>query len=264
MKELDEIKIVSLYTNNISVSKIADELNVDRTTIYNRLKKLDIYSGKRHRKYLINENYFESIDTQNKAYWLGFLMADGYNSGKYIRIDIKDEGHLDKFRNEVYINNDMPVRTKVNDSGLIYYLTIQDSKFVSDCEKHGIVKNKSFITKYPNIHSEYDRDFIRGLFDGDGCLTYSMRGNYRKYTFSIVGSKDLMNEVKKKLSKLEVNIGFRKTKTIYEIYISGNRQVIKVLDWLYFDNKTSMCRKEEKYKDLVYWDLNKSKKVKYE
>jgi hypothetical protein len=73
-----------------------------------------------------------------------------------------------------------------------------------------------------------------------------------------------MNEVKKKLSKLEVNIGFRKTKTIYEIYISGNRQVIKVLDWLYFDNKTSMCRKEEKYKDLVYWDLNKSKKVKYE
>ncbi len=258
MKELDEIKIVSLYTNNISVSKIADELNVDRTTIYNRLKKLGIYSGKRHRKYLINENYFESIDKQNKAYWLGFLMADGYNSGKYIRVDIQDEGHLEKLRNEIFINNDMPVRTKINkiNNKIIYYLTIQNKKIVNDCEKLGIVKRKSFITKYPNISEKYNKDFIRGLFDGDGCLTYSMRGNYRGYKFSIVGNEELILEVRNRLLKLNIYIGFRKNKSIYELSVKGNRQIIKLLNWLYLDSDTSMNRKEEKYQDMIKWDLD--------
>lgn len=262
MKDLDENKIVSLYNNNVSVYKIAEELGVDNGTIYNRLKKLGFNTSKRHRMYLINDDYFENINNQNKAYWIGFLMADGYNSGKYIRADIQDEGHLEKLRNEIFIKNDMPVRTKINkiNNKVIYYLTIQNKKIVNDCEKLGIVKRKSFITKYPNISEKYDKDFIRGLFDGDGCLTYSMRGNYRGYKFSIVGNEELILEVRNRLLKLNIYIGFRKNKSIYELSVKGNRQIIKLLNWLYLDSDTSMNRKEEKYQDMIKWDLNKGRK----
>lgn len=143
MKDLDENKIISLYKANISAYKIAKELGVDVGTIYSRLKKLDVYTGKRYRKYLINNNYFENINNQNKAYWVGFLMADGYNSGKFIRIDIQDKGHLDILRNEIYLNKDMPVRVKMSKTNKeVYYLTIQDKKIVEDCETLGIVKKK--------------------------------------------------------------------------------------------------------------------------
>ena len=251
MKELDEDKIKFMHSNNFSALDISNELNVDVGTVYNRLKKLGIYT-KRHRKYILNEKYFENIDSQNKAYWLGFLMADGYNSGKFIRVDIQDGDHLEKFRDDVYPNKDMPVRTKLSATNKsVYYLTIQNSKFVSDCEKFGIVMNKSHIAKYPDINTDMDKHFIRGLFDGDGCLSYTMDGNYRRYTFSIVGSNDIISKVRNKLLLIGVNIGFRKTKSIYELHIRGNRQIIKVLDWLYCDSNIYLERKFKKYDDMI-------------
>jgi hypothetical protein len=254
MKELDENKIRFMHANNFSASEISTEMNVDVGTVYNRLKKLGIYT-KRHRKYILNEKYFENIDSENKAYWLGFLMADGYNSGKFIRVDIQDIGHLEKFRDDIYPNKDMPVRTKISPTNkCVYYLTIQDSKFVKDCEKLGVLNKKSHIAKYPNIDKEMDKHFIRGLFDGDGCLSYSMDGKYRRYNFSIVGSKDIISEVRNKLLLIGVNIGFRKTKSIYELHIRGNRQIIKVLNWLYVDSSTFLERKFRKYDDMITWD----------
>jgi len=254
MKKLDENKIRYMHAKNFSALKISTEMNVDVGTIYNRLKKMGIYT-KRHRKYILNEQYFEKIDSENKAYWLGFLMADGYNSGKFIRVDIQDIGHLEKLRDDIYPNKDMPVRTKISSTNkCVYYLTIQDSKFVNDCEKLGLVNKKSHIAKYPNIDLSMDNHFIRGLFDGDGCLSYTMDGNYRRYTFSICGSRDIISEVRNKLLLIGVNIGFRITRSIYELHIRGNRQIIKVLDWLYDDSSIFLERKFRKYDDMITWD----------
>lgn len=83
-----------------------------------------------------------------------------------------------------------------------------------------------------------------------------MDGNYRRYTFTIVGSYELMNSIRNILLNLNINIGFRKAKSIYEIYIRGNRQIIILLEWLY-DATVYMNRKFKKYKDMIEWDLNK-------
>jgi DNA-binding transcriptional regulator WhiA len=107
------------------------------------------------------------------------------------------------------------------------------------------------IVSYPSIDSEYDRFFIKGVFDGDGCLTYSMDKNYRRYTFSIVGSYDLMKTLQLILSKNNVNIKFRKMKSIYSVYLRGNRQIIRILDWLYNETITHLDRKYEKYQDML-------------
>lgn len=259
-KEIDEKEIIRLYTEeNFSASKIGRLFNVDVATITNRLKSNNIEVKKTFRKYLIRNDYFEVIDSEDKAYWLGFLIADGYNSGNLIRVDIQDEGHLEKLRDRIYINCDMPVRKKKNiaNGKDIFYLTIQDKKILSDVECLGLVKRKSMIVSYPNIDSKFDRFFIKGIFDGDGCLTYSMDGNYRRYTFSIVGSYDLMKTLQSILSKNDVNIKFRKMKSIYSVYIRGNRQIIKILDWLYNETTTHLDRKYEKYQDMLNYYKNK-------
>jgi DNA-binding transcriptional regulator WhiA len=113
------------------------------------------------------------------------------------------------------------------------------------------------IVSYPNINSKFDRFFIKGIFDGDGCLTYSMDKNYRRYTFSIVGSYDLMKTLQLILSKNNVNIKFRKMKSIYSVYLRGNRQIIRILDWLYNETITHLDRKYEKYQDMLNYYKNK-------
>jgi intein-encoded DNA endonuclease-like protein len=261
-KILDEKEIIRLYLDNYSANQIAKKIGVDPCTIVKRLRDNGIEVRKSHNKYKVNENYFDIIDNENKAYWLGFLMADGYNSGKFIRVDIQDEGHLDKLRDEIYPNKDMPVRKKLSHTNKnVFYLTIQNSKFVSDCERHGIVRTKSHITKYPNIEKDFDRHFIRGLFDGDGSLSYLYQTkNYRKYNFSIVGSNQLMKEVREKILSIGVNVGFGTCKSIYRIYITGNRQISRLLDWLYNDSIVYMDRKFEKYDDMINWDGTKRDK----
>jgi DNA-binding transcriptional regulator WhiA len=255
MKNINESELVELYNKNYSANKIAKIYGVDTRTITSKLRKLGVEVRKVHQKYAINSDYFENIDSSNKSYWLGFLMADGYNSGKFIRVDIQDGGHLEKLRDEVFINGDMPVRIKNSPTNKhVYYLTIQNDKIVKDCEKLGIVRSKSFITEYPNIPSEFDRDFIRGLFDGDGSLSFSMDGNYRRYRFSIVGSEKLIQSVKDKLLKLNINLKIRKTKSIFEVYICGNRQIIKMLNYLYDNSSIYLERKYQKYDELITWD----------
>ncbi len=259
-KLLDNEKIELMYNSNVSVKIIANELRVDIGTIYSRLKELNLYMGRYH-KYSLNRNFFETIDTEKSAYWFGFLMADGYNSGNFIRIDIQDEFHLEKFRNEIYTNQDKPIKIKLSATGKnVYYLAINDKKFISDCERFGLVKNKSLIAEYPNIDPNMDKHFIRGLFDGDGCLTYTMDKNYRRYTFSIVGSYNMILSVKEKLLNIGIYVGFRKTKSIYELHIRGNRQIIKILDWLYDDSTIYLDRKYIKYNDMIIWDGHKREK----
>lgn len=137
------------------------EFCLSQYKILSILKKNNI-KIKKHRKYLINEDFFNNIDTPEKAYWLGFLMADGYNSGKYIRIDIQDEGHLEKLRNLIFININFVIFCSywhiINKT--IYYLTFQSPILTKSLESFGIIQRKSLVSKYPNINSTLKSDLV--------------------------------------------------------------------------------------------------------
>lgn len=68
---------------------------------------------------------------------------------------------------------------------------------------------------------------------------------------------DIINSIRDKILPIGVNVGFRKTKTIFELYIRGNRQIIKVLDWLYDGSNVHLDRKYKKYKDMLNYYKNK-------
>lgn len=78
-KEIQE-QVIQAYLNNISLREIEKQFNVTRPTVSKFLenKGIKTQKGNHYRKYFHNENYFENIDSEEKAYWLGFIFADGY------------------------------------------------------------------------------------------------------------------------------------------------------------------------------------------
>lgn len=201
---MEEIKwlheAIELYKEGKSFLYIGKQLNVDRKKVSKVLNANGYktqYSFEEHngikrekkiwRKYQFNENYFETIDTEEKAYWLGFLYADGYvNSQKTsfeLRVKESDYSHLQKFLN--CIEGNMPIRpTKKKIKNKIYLgwsIQVNSEKFKNDLIKQGCVENKSLIIKFPTeeqVPNHLIHHFIRGYIDGDG--SYVLKKNVYK------------------------------------------------------------------------------------
>ena len=211
------------------------------------------------RKYTINEKYFEQIDTQEKAYILGFLYADGYNCENKGRVKItlakKDEEILHKFKDCLETNR--PLYSIKNKDGLYEELIFVNIKISDDLRKLGVVQRKTHILTFPTfLQDELIRHFIRGYFDGDGCLTGSLIGinkTYFSWRVSIVGTTNFLVKLDEILNE-EININKNPFRTSHkesphiqslEIYRKGD--VIKFLDWMYEDSKIHLDRKYKYY-----------------
>jgi hypothetical protein len=213
------------------------------------------------KKYRYNCSLFESVNTEAEAYWLGFLIADGCNLGKFIRIDIKDEGHLEKLRDFIFTDKDKPIKIRDLGFGPVYYLSMNNEKLVRNLNAQGLVPNKSKIVQFPKIPEVLYHHFIRGVFDGDGSLNYSeelsVPSRYKRYTFSIVGAGDLISRINQILNDTGLRCIKRKHKMIFETYCRGNRQILEVMKYLYKDATIYLDRKYGKYKEFENYCLTR-------
>lgn len=155
-----------------------------------------------------NENYFEKIDTQEKAYFLGFIFADGcvifdpirYRYKLTVKIHSKDKHILNSLISS--IDGEMMVwenETKFSQ------VTLSGKKIVSDLIKLGATPNKTFDLQYPIIDENLEKHFLRGYFDGDGCIRVrtDRRGNTKLGDLRIVGgSSDMLNMINNRMNFL--------------------------------------------------------------
>lgn len=155
-----------------------------------------------------NENYFEKIDTQEKAYFLGFIFADGcvisdpirYRYKLTIKIHSKDKHILNSLISS--IDGEMMVwenKTKFSQ------VTLSGKKIVSDLIKLGATPNKTFDLQYPIIDENLEKHFLRGYFDGDGCIRVrtDRRDNTKLGDLRIVGgSADMLNMINNRMNFL--------------------------------------------------------------
>jgi len=144
-----------------------------------------------------NSNYFQNIDDENKAYWLGFIAADGSLNkngiSMQIGLSIKDKNHLIKmgkiFDKEVvdYVSK------RHNKSHKACRLCVSSKTNWNNLNRLGVNVNKTFEKEnnlFKNIPQKHVRHFIRGYFDGDGCI-YVSKDRKNICTFSMVGSRIL-------------------------------------------------------------------------
>jgi len=205
------------YQNAVSISK---ELNIP----YSQIRKCFVRNKWEFRNSgrtnLFNENIFDSIDTEEKAYWLGFLFGDVYNNGKGIELCLmrEDKYHLEKFLEFIdAINVRVEDRIiKLNEKEFPASRITLTSQHLSDTLTNlGCVKKKSLIVRYPNIDPKFDGSFIGGYFDANGCISnYKNSVNMGIYS----GSIKMLEDIK---YVLEIKNNIIHTSKMYKRYEKG-------------------------------------------
>lgn len=220
------------------------------------------------RIYNVNDNYFNQIDTPNKAYILGFLYADGYNSsstrGMIIRIKDIDVDILYKIKNE--INSEAPI-TPVDDE-LEYKgkkvkrhhmnLSVYNKQIHEDLEKWGVYSyDKTFRITFPFwLSNDLKWHFIRGYFDGDGCF-YEYKNKDRALVTIMSSAKfsdelcDFLNDNEIKCTSTFASNASEKNKIVK---FSSKKAVKRFFDFIYKDAEIYLDRKYNKVKK--YYELH--------
>lgn len=250
--------------------ELAEKFGVSKSYIKKIWKKNGL-SGKRNKPYtyVFDENYFESIDSKDKAYFLGLLATDGCvykrknGIGQHI-IKLSLVGDLEiieEFKKHLKSNNKITKMSNKNKSDFIYTLAIVSDKMAEDLRKYGIVTNKTDKTKFPNIDNEFIPHFIRGVLDGDGSIykTIQPKNKLKKYryTINIVGTYKLLNRIAVCLKMYSINSTiYRDNKNysfpLYTLKIQRQEDMLKFIDLIYKDcDNLYIKRKKDKADELV-------------
>ncbi|MEG1870572.1 MAG: helix-turn-helix domain-containing protein [Peptostreptococcaceae bacterium] len=253
---ISKTEIEELYIKHHNLRKIGEIYNTSPQTV-SRL--MDYYEIKRtintgNKKHFFNEDYFNNIDDGNKAYWLGFIMADGCvykgtNDTLRLQINLKydDMSHLQKFQSS--IGSDYSIQRKEVNNSVVAILKINSTKMCKDLIRHGVTERKSLTCTFPKISTSLYSHFIRGYFDGDGCIYMSINGRFRK-EFSIVGNNNMISSISEILKVNKYNLKGREY--LAEIKTSNNDSIFRIHDYLYSDANIFLKRKKKCYDILIY------------
>lgn len=194
--------------------------------------------------------FFDAIDTEEKAYWLGFLFADGaitqhkHSYNVELSLKLGDKKHVEKFAKAVkkdYVNSNSTYRCRC----------ILGSKHMFEVlSSYGCTPRKSLTLKFPDITMfKYDhliRHFIRGYIDGDGCLSFSDKNHTTAYV-SILGTEDFLNGIQKiygSNKKLHLN---NKNNNVTKVLSFSGKKAFDFINYLYKDSTIYLDRKYKKY-----------------
>lgn len=253
-------RIIKLYLNKCTQKKICYDLLVSEMGIKKTLRrnkiKMRSYS-ECNRKYSLNEHYFDVVDTQNKAYILGLLYADGCNHIGHHSVTLSlqecDKDVVKFVKDE--LEYDGPIRlvelNKKNPKYKNQYTLCINSEYLSArLEELGVINAKSLKLTFPEwLQDDMLPHFIRGYFDGDGCVWYDNKRN--KCTTQTVGTRDFCNKLSSILSSFNCKHSIKHPKICHDntviVQTGGNKSSLAFLSWIYQDAEFYMDRKYQKY-----------------
>ena len=266
---LDNIKIIKeKYLEGETIEEITDKYFKDKYCsgeINMVLRKLGI-TRPNGTQAKINHDYFENIDSEHKAYWLGFIYADGsitkkvYEKGSYtyrLRMELMFEDKYILEQMALDLESDLKPKEYYNDASHFEgynkpkhtaYIMFSSKKMGEDLVKLGVVPNKTLILKsLPSIPDNLMKHFIRGYFDGDGSV-YLTKDNTIKTAF--YGTHDFINSIQDFLIK-ELGLTKKKITDQKEANVSfvgmAKQESEKLYHYMYDEATIFLNRKYEKY-----------------
>lgn len=266
----DQQKIIKLYNQGYGLNYISKQMGkvfcadkVRRVLKDNNIRLRDFKEAIKIkpedevdlRKYKINDDYI--FESHNGAWLLGLLASDGYlpdTRGARNRVVLslarKDEEVLYRIKEELEYTG--PIYQYTSNGFPVSSLTFNSKKIRNNLEKYGIVNNKTFkIKSLPyDLPQEYMIDYIRGYFDGDGCI----HGGRRKkvYMSLVSASKDFLEGVATYLSET-YNLPFAKVVKDHN-YFSINYYKASTLflgNLFYNHDYLALKRKQEHYFEIL-------------
>ena len=244
-----------MYIKGKTVQEISKVVGRGDITIRTWLRKLNIYDPKRDKNLCdyTNLDFFHNIDTEEKAYWLGFIYDDGcISKGDRLSINLSklDSLHLQKLAN--IFNKRLYILKNYND----VILTVYSKDLCYDLFCCGINKLKTYeetTTVLNSFSQNLIRHFIRGYFDGDGSVGWQ-NDNKRLCYFCFVGSNDFLVKAQKIMEHFipdltKVKIGM--ANVIPRLNYSSHSNMISIYNWLYCDSTIFLERKKNKFEEIL-------------
>lgn len=230
-------------------SEICKKYKCKLNSLSARIQRCKIPYPKRYDSF--NEKYFDKW-SPNMAYILGFITADGNIKKKrpYISIELnpKDEHILQEILNEIYPDGKIYRSSKYNKKrNMIYYASsiVLYSQYMKDkLKEYSVFPNKTGKHQINfKIPKKYQRDYVRGFFDGDGSVSIQ-RGNSYKSTFCCQSGKFL-----KKLHKMIGSLGRLYLDTQQNLWTISchHKDSIRLRNYMYYNDCMCLTRKKEKF-----------------
>lgn len=261
----EELKqeIIKYYLSQpMTMKQIEDKYELSHPTITKILKDVPKYTKAKLNNPNMKEHFFQEINEEAKAYFLGLLISDGNvfkdNTGRQasisITLDLKDEYMLEKFKEVLQAN------TSVGHDGRgCGQIAVRSNIMAEDLAKYGVVPRKSYNTYLPLISKEMMPHLIRGIFDGDGSIMAkpnpSNDGHNRfLHSISFCGTHQLMEDISNYILE---NLGIKTTvydykdRNLSELKIQNIDNIAKFGYWIYRNSTIFLNRKKDIFNDFL-------------
>ena len=245
---IPEQEVITRYKNGESCQVIADSFKVTFHTISNILEKNNIARDNKYKNINLNENYFEKIDSSDKAYFLGFMLTDGNISlnENTIRLSLssKDEEILNIFKEKTGNENKICIREDEKHSERTFQL--RSKKWKDDLAKYGVVPQKTSISEMPVLSTDMMPHLIRGMIDGDGWISFN------SHQIGFCGNEKTVNQLKdylvKTLNVYDVKV-IHASENLWQITWASQKDIEKIGNYIY-QNKDN-CFLSRKYNNFL-------------
>ena len=246
---LTQSQIDTITSNNYTKSQIKEYLGISFPTVDVVCSKYGITPSRDQRKYKPNDNYFKTWSNE-MAYFLGLIVADGHVSHKrnILMINLKKTDHhiIENLKNA--LEYDGPIYTiNKKDGQPQSALTVTSKEIAKDLAAMGLSGNKTYDFDWiKGMPDEYVSHFIRGVFDGDGCVYINVdKGGFAA---TIVGTYILTQNIKEHYESFsKKKCGYlNKRGAVQYLEYNGRYNALAFLDWIYTDS-TQSTRLERKY-----------------
>lgn len=232
--------------------------NISYTWIYKFMHKTNqMFYTDHGRKNKLNKTYFNKIDNEHKAYWLGFIFADGSltKSNSYdktpnrlqFNLSQKDKNTLEKIlidlESTANIMDYIPSE-KTYASNPMSRLSINSIDLCKDLRRHGVVLKKNRTFPWNSMSKKLYRHFIRGYFDGDGSISQN---------FQLTGYRDMLADIQIiliencNLNKIKLYEYPNKYVDVVDMCYGGKNQLTHIYNYLYHDSTIYLSRKKDKF-----------------
>lgn len=267
-KQIDKEKIIKMYENGDTLIKISNFFGFKSYGPISKILKnegfnLTLRKGSNSRKKSLNENYFDNIDTPNKAYILGWIISDGYVNKNKLKFGLKDLEILEFIKNEmnsghkiseVFIYDNRTKKTYTQ-----YSLQICSKKISESLNKLGIHQSKSFTVGLPKMPENLYSHLIRGIFDGDGYIGEGKNSCGNLFPrFSLILSEKLYNSLTPIFNSLNINlkkpaiVAKKDDDIILELRVYRKKELRYFFNYIYGDGSVAkLNRKYDKFKKLL-------------
>ena len=257
----EDILIREACENRTGYKAVAKILKCDYTTVKHRCEELGLTMNYKIKNNKLNSGFFTEINSEEKAYLLGLIYTDGNvrkkgNSGQLrIQLQLQDEEMILKIKKLLNADSNLIYDKRVGKECVS--LEISDRQLYEDLTKHGIIDNKTYSSNHlPEVPEDLLIPFLRGLFDGDGILSF--KENYNEISIGFVSFFEenvlqFQEMIDRLINKAEHNKIYYKNNdgSSYKCSWRGRRQCLKILHLLYDNSNIYLKRKYDKFLKII-------------